>query len=148
MRTFWECEEDGMQLRTWVWSREFMCAVWRTCVEKWRECEGAWRGCWVFRLCVSPLIFFRVGVWTDNIFKNSDRHTWDGRGDDIALWEEILGYTTSKVLDHGVESSSVLDGIAYSFRPSKHPVRLQARPRVSWISSLRILKHRKCGISL
>ena len=44
MRTFWECEEDGMRLRTWVWSREFTCAVWRTCVEKWREAEGAWEG--------------------------------------------------------------------------------------------------------
>jgi hypothetical protein len=62
-------EENGMQLRTWVWSREFMCAVWRTCV----EVEGVRGGegmlfCWVFRLCVFPLIFFRVGVWTDNIF--------------------------------------------------------------------------------
>jgi hypothetical protein len=42
----------------------------------------------------------------------SDRHSWGPGGDDIALWEEILGYTTSKALDHGVESSSVLDGIA------------------------------------
>jgi len=44
MRTFWECEEDGMQLRTWIWSKEFTCAVWRTFVEKWRDVEGTWEG--------------------------------------------------------------------------------------------------------
>jgi hypothetical protein len=42
----------------------------------------------------------------------SDQHTWGPGGEDIALWEEMLGYATSKALDHGVESSSVLDGIA------------------------------------
>ena len=44
MRTFWECEEDGMQLRAWIWSKDFTCAVWRTFVEKWREVEGSWDG--------------------------------------------------------------------------------------------------------
>jgi len=44
MRMFWGCEEDGMQIRTWVWSKEFTCAVWRTCVEKWRDGERSWEG--------------------------------------------------------------------------------------------------------
>lgn len=44
MRTFWECEEDGIQLRSWAWSRVFTCAVWRVFVEKWREVEGGWEG--------------------------------------------------------------------------------------------------------
>ena len=52
------------------------------------------------------------------------------------LWEEILGYTTKRsIMELNPPASSPAS--PYSFRSSKHPDRLQARRRVSWISSSR-----------
>ena len=62
-------EENGMQLRTWVWSREFMCAVWRTCVEKWRDGERSWEGGVVLLGVPFTYAFFYLflhGYETDN----------------------------------------------------------------------------------
>ena len=43
---------------------------------------------------------------------SSDRHTWNICSDDYSLWEELLNYTTNKALDHGVDSSVILDSLA------------------------------------
>jgi len=47
-----------------------------------------------------------------NLYSVSDRHTWNLSGEDFALWEDFLATTTTKALDHGVDSYTVLDNIA------------------------------------
>ena len=41
-----------------------------------------------------------------------DKHSWNVTGEDFNLWEEFLGYTTGRALDHGLDSSTVLDNVA------------------------------------
>jgi len=100
MRVFWGCEEGASVKKIdgtwgWDWTNEFTNAVWRTSVDKWKDDEGDWEGAVIL-----------LGV------PFTDRHAWNLASEDYNLWEDLLAYTTSKILDHGLDSSTVLDSIA------------------------------------
>ncbi|KAF8968986.1 hypothetical protein BDZ97DRAFT_1797269 [Flammula alnicola] len=101
VKAFWVCEDDAGEARSprrrgVAWSKEYTNAVWKTSVQKWKDGEGFWEGGVVL-----------LGV------PFTDRHAWNLSGEDFALWEDVLGYTTNKALDCGVDSSNVLDCIAF-----------------------------------
>jgi hypothetical protein len=112
IRVFWGCEEGAAVEKVpgawaWDWTREFTNAVWRTAVEKWRDDESDWE---------SAIILLGIPF--------TDKHAWNLTGEDFNIWEEFLGYATGNALDHGVDSSTVLDNISSfvsSFQtPSAH----------------------------
>lgn len=100
MKVFWGCE-DGASVKKvdgtwgWDWTDEFTNAVWKTSVDKWKDDEGHWEG---------GVILLGVPF--------TERHSWNLTSDDYNLWEDFLAYTTSRALDHGLDSSTVLDNIA------------------------------------
>lgn len=100
MRVFWGCEEGASVSKmpgtwSWDWTKEFTNAVWKIAVEKWRDDEGDWE---------SAVILLGVPF--------TDRLAWNLTSEDFNIWEELLGYTTGDALDHGVDSSTVLDSIS------------------------------------
>ncbi|KAF8817190.1 hypothetical protein BYT27DRAFT_7205042 [Phlegmacium glaucopus] len=99
LRAFWGYEEggaiSGAREEGFKWTQDFTNAVWRSSVEQWRDGEGHWEGAVVL-----------LGV------PFTGRHTWNIGSDDYSLWEDLLNYTTNKALDHGVDSSTILDNIA------------------------------------
>lgn len=101
LRTFWACDEEPSTEAysgEWTsdWSSTFKNAVWRICADKWKEQELSYEGAIV--LMGVPFI---------------DQHpNTVSTSDDYALWEELLDYTVSKALDHGVDSVTVLDYLA------------------------------------
>ena len=116
----WRLEREWRgDFQTSWWKQDLEGVPWQHClhmcwaVERWRgllggSCGASWGTIHV------GFIFIWLGIVRLPRTPFSDWHTWNISSDDYTLWEDFLNYMTNKALDHGLDSSTILDGLADS----------------------------------